>query len=150
MNSKALVVKTLLVAAGLLIAGTALVNAAAGTAVPAKNAPAAAPEPKIPGYVIKRSTGGYLSLAVVDGKLTLTFYDAHKKQVPADVARARARFAVRYKATEERIVLNPTADGSALTSAQFIRPPYIYRIFLTLFAEGNDEPVEHYVENFRQ
>ena len=159
MKFQACLPKILLLTAVLIFAGSSPARAAAkpppGSSgakdvVAAKAAPA--PEPKIPGFVISRRDGGFLSLLVDDnGNFRLTFYDAKKKAVPVDVARARARWSVRYKATDERTVLIPTADGSALTSPLVIRPPYIYRIYLSLFVEGSEEAVENYPNlDFRQ
>lgn len=151
--------KILLLTAVLVFAGSSPVRASAKPppgSSGAKNvvapAPAPAPEPEIPGLVISRPNGGFLSLLVDgNGNFRLAFYDAKKKAAPVDVARARARWSVRYKATDERTVLIPTADGSALTSPLVIRPPYIYRIYLSLFVEGSDEAVESYPNiDFRQ
>ncbi len=114
------------------------------------------PEPKIPGFVVPRTGGGFLSLLVEDGKFKLTFYGVDKKPVAADVARASARWVVRYKIADERTILNPTDDGMALTSSKFVRPPYQFKLYLTLLGAGEGEgesegqAVEQYVIDFRQ
>lgn len=120
---------------------------ASGTKAPAK----VEEEPKIPGFVIPRENGGYLGLTLENYNFRLSFYNAKKKQVAADVIRARARWPVHYKALEERTVLNLTPDGMALISNQFVRPPYVFKLFLTLFAKSGEEEtaVEHYVVDFR-
>ena len=158
MKSQACLPKILLLTAVLVFAGSLPARASAkpppgssGTKTLVRPKAAPAPEPKIPGFVISRPNGGFLSLLVDEnGNFRLAFYDAKKKSAPVDVTRARARWSVRYKATDERTVLNPTADGSALTSPLVIRHPYIYRIYLSLFVEGSDEAVESYVIDFRQ
>jgi hypothetical protein len=114
-----------------------------------KNTPPA-PEPKIPGFAVARSSGGFLSILVEDGKFKVSFYDAKKKPAPVDVARATARWPVHYKVFDERTVLNPDPDGAVLTSPKFVRPPYTFKLYLSLFVEGSAEAVESYVIDFRQ
>ena len=101
---------------------------ASGAKTPAK----VEEEPKIPGFVIPRDKGGYLGLTLENGNFKMSFYDAKKKPVKADVIRARARWPVNYKVGNERAVLNPTSDGMALISNHFVRPPYIFKLYLTL------------------
>jgi hypothetical protein len=47
-------------------------------------------------------------------------------------------------------VLNPDADGTVLTSPKYVRPPYVFRLYLGLFIEGTENAVESYVIDFRQ
>jgi hypothetical protein len=108
------------------------------------------PELKIPGMTVARANGGFLGILVEDGKFKISFYDAKKKPAPVDVARATARWPVHYKVFDERTVLNPSADGTALTSPKFVRPPYIFKLYLSLIAEGSEDAVETYVIDFRQ
>lgn len=114
-----------------------------------KNTPPT-PEPKIPGISVARPKGGFLGIVVEDGKFKISFYDAKKKPTQVDVARATARWPVRYKVFDERTVLNPDADGTALTSPKFVRPPYVFKLYLSLLVEGSDEAAESYVIDFRQ
>lgn len=158
--------KTLVLASSLGIAISGL--AADTTTVPpsksevtTKNAPPASgaklpakveEEPKIPGFVIPRDKGGYLGLTLENYCFKLSFYDAKKRPVKADVTRVRARWAPNYKVGNERTVLNLTPDGMALVSNQYVRPPYNFKLFLTFLKEdGDDEQaaVEHYVVDFR-
>jgi len=157
MKSQACLPKILLLTTALVIAGSLPVQASATPPLApagAKNLAApkpAEPEPKIPGFVIPRPNGGYLSLLVDEGgHFKLTFYDAKKKLTPVDVPHARLRWPAQYKVIDERTVLNPNADGTALTSPKFVRIPYAYRIYLYLFAGEGDEAGEHYVIDFRQ
>lgn len=131
----------------------------AGLAVPpatAGKAPAAAAKKEgvIAGQTIKRKVGdGYLGLQVVDGNFKLTYYDKDKLPVAADHPRALLRWPVRYKLGDERLMLNVAGDGTFLTSARFVRPPYNFRLFITLLgASGDDESgaTEAYSINFRQ
>ena len=57
---------------------------------------------------------------------------------------------MKYKLGDERTVLNPNSDGTALTSGTFVRPPLVFKLYLALFAEGSDDAVENYVIDFRQ
>ncbi len=114
-----------------------------------KNTPPA-PEPKIPGITVARAKSGFLGILVEDGKFKISFYDAKKKPAQVDVVRATARWPVHYKVFDERTVLNPNADGTALTSPKFVRPPYIFKLYLSLLVEGSDDAAESYVIDFRQ
>lgn len=169
MKPNARLLKTLLLAASLGIAGS----------LPAQNPPPAPPqkpevtkksdakkspspapdakksakpeeEPKIPGITLARAKGGFLGILVENGKFKLSFYDEKKKPAKADVTRATARWPVQYKTGDERAVLNPDGDGTALTSPKFVRPPYAFKLYLFLFAEGSENAVENYVIDFRQ
>jgi hypothetical protein len=108
------------------------------------------PEPKIEGIVLNRPKGGYLGLTLDGGCFKLSFYDAKKKPAKVDVARATARWPVRYKAGDEHTVLLPAGAGTALTSAYHVRPPYAFKLYLSLFAASGDNAVESYVIDFRQ
>jgi hypothetical protein len=121
----------------------------------ANKGPAAAqqpaePELQIAGITIARPKGGFLGILVENGNFKLSFYDDKRKPAPVDVARATARWPVKYKLGDERTVLNPTGDGMALTSGTFVHPPLVFKLYLALFAEGRDDAVENYVVDFRQ
>jgi len=109
-----------------------------------------APAPKIPGLVLNRPGGGFLGLTIENGSFKLSFYDAKKKPVHVDVERAAARWPVQYKPGDERTVLLPTSDGNALLGSRFVRPPYAFKLYLSLFAAGNDSAVESYVIDYHQ
>jgi hypothetical protein len=110
-------------------------------------------EPVIPGIVIPRANGGYLGLTLENNNFKLSFYDAKKNPAKVDVARATARWPVHYKTTDERTVLNPTPDGLTLISNKFVRPPYVFKLYLSLLGEGGEgaeTTAETYVIDFRQ
>ena len=159
MKTQVCLPKILLLTAVLGIAGSWAVAAPAkppagspGPKTTATQAPATpAPEPKIPGFVIPRANGGFLSLQVVDGRFVLAFYGADKKPVAADVTRAAVRWLVHYKVTDERTVLIATADNMALTSPKFVRPPLQFKLYLSLLGENEGDEVESYPNlDFRQ
>jgi hypothetical protein len=169
MMSNACLIKTLLLAASLGIAAPMLAQDAAGVpppksvttkktdankstpATPGAQKPAAPePEPQIPGITIPRAKGGFLGILVENGNFKLSFYDAKKKPAPVDVARATARWPVKYRLGDERTVLNPNGDGTVLTSGTFVRPPLVFKLYLSLFVEGRDDAAESYVIDFRQ
>lgn len=159
MKTQVCLPKILLLTAVLGIAGSWAVAAPAkppaaspGPKTTATQAPATpAPEPKIPGFVIPRANGGFLSLQVVDGKFVLAFYGADKKPVAADVTHAAVRWIVHYKPTNERTVLNVTEDGMTLTSSMYVRPPYLFRLYLSLLGANEGEEIESYGNlDFRQ
>jgi hypothetical protein len=171
MKPIACLLKTLVLASLLGIAVPGLAEDA--TALPSKSAvvnknapPASGPkkpakveeEPVIPGIVIPRTSGGYLGLTLENSNFKLSFYDAKKKPAKADVVRATARWQAQYKIADERAVLNPTSDGMALASNKFVRPPYVFKLYLTLFkesgaseesSEGAATTTEPYLVDFR-
>ena len=108
---------------------------------PAKPQPAPAPavetpeEIQLPGVVQPRPSGGFISVEVVDGKFKVSFYDAKKKQVLLDVARAAARWKTNKKLGEDHTVLSPGGDGKTLIGVGFVRPPFTFKLFLTLLKE---------------
>jgi hypothetical protein len=106
------------------------------------------PPPKIEGMEIARGSG-FLGLQLVNGTFKLSFYDAKKKPVAPDVTRAALRWNVNYQSTPEHTVLNP--DGKSLTSAKAVKPPYAFKLFITLIkGEGGDAVTENFTVDFHQ
>lgn len=126
-------------------------------AVPAKGKDAAKPgvkkeEPmgKIEGTELARPNGLFLGLTLAEGKFKLTFYDKKKKPTKVDVTRGLARWPNIHGPGDNRAVLN--SDGvNSLVGAQFVRPPYVFKLYLTLLNGDGDaaEVVETYVVDFR-
>ncbi len=148
--------KSLLMAASIgmvvpLVAQTAPKKTApkGDAAKPAPEAPAAEEaEIVLPGSVIERSGGGFLSLTVEGIHFKLSFYDAKKKPVNADAIRAIARWDPVNKAGEERSILNPADEGKALRGNVAVRPPFVFKVYLTLIGP-DDAVLESHVVNFR-
>ena len=122
----------------------------APAAAPGRTVPAAA-APKIEGVEVARSDGGHLGVTIAEGTFRISFYDAQKRPVAADVSRALLRWDPKYKQGQERVILNLSADGRTLGSPRAIRPPYQFRLFITLLkdAGGSDEAGEGYVIDFK-
>jgi len=108
------------------------------------------PPPKIEGKEIARGEKGFLGLQVVDGTFKLNFYDAKKKPIAPDVARAVLRWTPNYKPGTEVYVLGPGGDGKSLTAPRVVRPPYQFKLFLSLFADGGENPSDSFVVDFAQ
>lgn len=112
-------------------------------------------ELKIEGIVINRANGTYLGLKLEGGTYKLSFYDAKKKPVAPDVLRAAARWNPNYKLGSERMILNAGSDGKSLVGSKPVRPPYAFKLYLTLLkgdAQGDGEgeqAVETFVIDFR-
>ena len=105
---------------------------------------------KIEGTELARPNGLYLGLTLADGKFKLTFYDKKKKPTKVDVTRGLARWANIHGPGDNRAVMNP--DGAhSLVAPQFVRPPYVFKLYLTLMKGDGDasEVVESYVVDFR-
>jgi hypothetical protein len=134
-------------APGATTAGTAATKAGTKGAAD-KSAKKDEPPPKIEGMEIPRGAKGFLGLQIVDGNFKLSFFDPKKKAIAPDVVRAVLRWTPNYKPGTEIYVLAPS--GKALTAAKTVRPPYAFKLFMSLFVDGNDEPVESYVLDFKQ
>jgi outer membrane biosynthesis protein TonB len=109
-------------------------------------------EPKIEGIVVSRGEKGFMGVEIVGGAFKITFYDKKKEKIAPDVARAALRWDAKYKLGQERIVLNPGADGKSLSNPKVIRPPYHFKLFITLVketAEAEDPASETHVIDFR-
>lgn len=106
---------------------------------------------KIEGMEIARPNGHFLGLTVDGGQWKLTFYNEKKKPEKVDVTRATARWVIPMKADNERTVLNPGSDGHSLVGSRFVRPPYHFKLFLTLLKGEGDaaEAVENYSVDYR-
>jgi hypothetical protein len=108
---------------------------------------------KIEGVEIARGEKGFLGIQIVDSTFKLSFYDEKKKPVAPDVDRAALRWDPKYKVGEERVVLTPGDDGKSLSSPKNIRPPYNFKLFVTLVkeaTEGQSPSSETHVIDFRQ
>jgi hypothetical protein len=129
----------------------------AGSALAATPAPKGAAEKKeevatIEGLTIPRGDR-FLGLQIKDGNFRLTFYDAKKKPMPPDVARAVLRWDTKAKSGPERALLTPGGDAHSLTSERVIRPPYLFK--LTIILMGNNPAADEvggevHVVDFRQ
>jgi len=109
-------------------------------------------EYKIEGVEVPRGARGFLGVQIVSGAFKISFYDSKKKPIPADVNRALLRWDPKYKVGQERLVLTASEDGKSLTSPKPIRPPYLFKLFITLTKDASEtaEPVgETYVIDFR-
>lgn len=108
---------------------------------------------KIEGVEIPRGEKGFLGIQIVDSAFKLSFYDEKKKPIAPDVDRAALRWDPKYKVGEERLVLTLGGDGKSLGSPKNIRPPYNFKLFITLVkdaTEGQSPLNETHVIDFRQ
>jgi hypothetical protein len=101
---------------------------------------------KIEGLTIPHGDG-FMGLQIVDGMFKLSFYDAKKKPIAPDVKRAAFRWSVPYQRQPERDILSPS--GKMLTSEKVVRPPYQFKLFITLFKTDSDnyEATDGSIEN---
>lgn len=141
------VLKTLLMTASISV----VVPILAQTRPPARSR-AEAPQEKEPEVVLPGSVlpygDGWMSLSLDNGTFLLAFYDAEKKPIPAPFARATARWSSPLRTSEQRLVLNPSADGLSLVGNKPVRPPYTFKVYLVGVAQ--DESVGgSYVIDFK-
>lgn len=112
--------------------------------VPTEEEPA-----KIDGLEIARKAGGFIGVEIEGVRLVVKFYDADKKPIEANVARAAARWNPVNKTGEVRSVLNLAGDGKSLVSTPVLQPPHVFNVYLTLIAEDGTA-VETFVVNLRE
>lgn len=111
------------------------------------------PPPEVAGYSISRGEKGFLGLKIEGNAFKAYFYDKDKKPVSADVAGVALRWPVQYQPNPERTVLAPTGDGKVMTSDKTVRPPFHFKLFVTLLKStipGDDPGTESYVVDFAQ
>jgi hypothetical protein len=92
----------------------------------------------IPGTVVTRKDGSFISITVENNCFKMAFYNAKKKQVPADVARANVHWNPKNKKNEERRVLNASGDGLTLISTPPVQAPHAFKIYCNLLNENGD------------
>jgi hypothetical protein len=105
------------------------------------------PPAKIEGIEIPHGKG-FMGIQLVNGTFKLSFYDDKKKPVKPDVTRAALRWKVNYQPADERTVLN-SDGGTALTSPKIVKPPYTFKLNVTLIkGEGDDAASEFLTVDF--
>jgi hypothetical protein len=108
------------------------------------------PLPPIPGTVINRTNGTFLSLKLVSGNFVLSFYDKKHKLMAVDVTRATARWPNNRSALPKdyRTVLN--GSGTSLVGQRPVLPPFNFPVtFNLLQGDGDDaKVVETYTVTF--
>jgi hypothetical protein len=124
-----------------------------GKGAPGKAAAKEEEKPKIDGQEVARAGGGYLGVQIANGSFKINFYDADKKPVAPNVARALLRWDPKNKIGQERLVLNPGGPNS-LVGTKPVKPPYTFKLFIVLIkdaaGESGDNPAgESYVIDFR-
>ncbi|HXN35641.1 MAG TPA: hypothetical protein VN877_05685 [Opitutaceae bacterium] len=112
-------------------------GAAAGSPTPA---PTDEPEGKITGFPIARANGGWLGLEIRDQNFVLTFYNAKKKPVAADASAAVLWWSVQYQSNPERTELTSSSNPSVLASALTVRPPYSFKLHISLLTDAGSAP----------
>ena len=91
-------------------------------------------------------------MQIVNSTFKISFYDANRKPAKADVARALLRWVPKSRSGSEWVVLNLSEDGKSLVSPKTIRPPYFFKLFITLLKDapaGEEAAGETYVVDFR-
>jgi hypothetical protein len=137
MKLNAALAKSLLMAASIGMVVPMLGQTATKPVQPAPASGKPEKKPEIEGLEFPRAAGGFIGVTVDGTRFVMKFYDAEKKPVPGDVARATARWNPLNKIGEVRSVLNPDDAGKSLVSTPVVRPPLVFKVYFTLLdAEG--------------
>lgn len=109
---------------------------------------------KIEGVEVSRGDKGYFGVQVVGTSFRLTFYNDKKKPTAGGFDRAALRWNPINKKGDERVVLLPDGAGQVFTAGAPVKPPYNFKLFVTLVKEattdGQPAVTENYVVDFRQ
>jgi hypothetical protein len=143
------VTKSLLMAASI---GMVVPLAAQTAATPAKPVEPAKKEVaekiKIEGVELMRKDGTFLGLTLSGPRFVLSFYDAERKPMGLNVARAVARWNPVNKTGDERSVLNPDDAGKTLVSFPNVRPPFAFKVTIVLLDDKGDS-IESFIVDTR-
>jgi hypothetical protein len=99
--------------------------------------PTQEPMGTISGTAIQRAHGGWLGIEIKDQNFVMTFYNDRKKPVAADVSAAVLWWPVQYQTNNERTELTGSGNPAVLTSPMVIRPPYTFKLHITLLADAS-------------
>jgi hypothetical protein len=150
----ALFVKSLFIAASLGAAGSLLAQGAYGAKPKQPSSDAAknsADNATIPGVTIPRANGGFLGLEIdSNSNFKLSFYGADKKPTAPDVASGSIQWRPINTGRQEFVSLSPGGDGTSLTSPKVVRHPWTFKLSISLFVAGNNNPVESYTVDYSE
>ena len=136
--------------ASLLLAFSLLASVVSAQSAPPAAKPAASVSPetpaaaasdaktediKLPGIVLSRPDGRFLSVEVEGVQMKVTFYDKEKKKEPADAIRISAR----WNDTRPRFMVLTPAGAETLVSPAVLNRPFNYIVYIALV--GADEKV---------
>jgi hypothetical protein len=120
----------------LAFAGLVL-SAVSGLSAAPTPTPTEESEGTISGMPIQRAQGGWLGIEIKDQCFRMTFYNDRKRPVRADVAGAVLWWPVQYQPNNERVELTGSDDPAVLSSTKAIRPPYTFKLHITLLTDTN-------------
>lgn len=106
-----------------------------------------APEPKLDGVVVKRADGTYMTVTMDGPAMALRFFNAKKAPIAPNKTNGVVRFQFPSRTQEQR-VLTVSADGKSLTHGRPLRPPFIFKAFITLTVGEGDSSPESYTVNY--
>ncbi len=119
---------------------------AAVTVQGAETAAPAEPNPEaviaaLDGVVEKRAGGGWIQVKMEGMALTLRFYDEKARAIVPDVDRALVRFVYSVRQPQRRVLI-PLGDEKVLTHGQPLRPPHVFKAFISLVRGEGEDAVE--------
>ena len=120
-----------------------------GSVLPSLAAEPTQPELPKTGVNLERDHGGWLNVVVQDDQFVISFYNAKKEPVTADLHHGLVRYAYSENGSD-RTVLRRSADGKTLISPHEVTPPDIFRVHLALFHEGADDLAETHAFSYKQ
>ena len=98
----------------------------------------------IEGVSKRRDKGGWIGVEIKDEHFRMTFYNAKKNPVAADVMSAVLWWPVKYQPNPERTELVRGDTASVLTSDQVIKRPYVFKLHVTLLTDSDAAPSQPY------
>jgi hypothetical protein len=131
-----------LACAGLLLSSVCLLADAPAPAAPKDDEK----EGTIAGTPVQRAAGGWIGVELKQGNFVVTFYDDKKHPTPADRTSAVVWWPVHYQPNNERTELTSAGDPAVMTSSYTVKPPYAFKLHISLLVDGKDPEV--YVIDF--
>lgn len=108
-----------------------------------------AKEGTVKGFPLHRGNGHWIGIDVSSGSFVLHFYDEHKKKESSDIAKAVLHWPVHYQPNQERRLLVANGEGD-LASEIAVKAPHAFKLYISLFTDGKDDPVEEYTVDFHE
>ena len=103
--------------------------------------------PPLDGVVVKRGDGTLLQVKIEGVRVVLRFFDEKHAPIKPDVDGAWIR-AVSSVRRPERRVLAPSDDGMSLTHGIPLRPPHVFKLYITLTRGGEESGVESHTVDY--
>jgi hypothetical protein len=106
-----------------------------------------APEPILNGIVVTRPNGTFLTVTMEGLAISVHFFNEKKAPAPPDKTNGVVRYKFPSRTPEQRVLILAD-DGQSLTHGRPLRPPYVFKAFITLTTGEGDPSPETYTVDY--